>query len=222
MSPGPGSRVVTEQIITIGETEERRQQPPSSDISSDKYNFPVVVERKPAILLADSMGGCLMQTDQYFVPVVKAAYTFDWMAKDVVDGVVDVQRYKNIVIWAGSHAIHHIELNEVEMDLRGLINVMVPRNRKARVFVSTLIPKPRENHLTAPRFHRYNQAIQNVVLEFQKNAQHVFCLNSDSLFLDSNNDIVRPIIDNFHDGFHLNYGGAQRLREFWIQTLQKI
>lgn len=220
MNPGPGRRVVTEQIVTIKEWEDA-QQPKSTDISSEKYTFPTV-ECQPAIILADSMGGCFLQTDQYFRPVVKPAYGYEWMAKDIVEEVVNIQRYKNIVFWAGAHAIHQIELDQVEADLRGLINVVVPRNRKALIYVSTLIPKPRENHLTAPRFRRYNDAIQKVVLDFQKIGQEVFCLNSDRIFLDHNNDIVRPIIDNFHDGFHLNYKGAQKLRDFWVQTLQKI
>lgn len=220
MNPGPGNRVVREQCVTIGESI-MEQQHKSTDISSEKYNFPIV-ERKPAIILADSMGGCFLQTDQFFVPVVKAAYNYDWMAKDIVDDVVGVQRYKNVIIWAGAHAIHHMDLEQVESDLRGLINVLVPRNRKAIIYVSTLIPKPRENHLTSPMFQRYNQSIQKVVLDFQKTGQEVFCLNSDRLFLDQNNDIVRPIIDNYHDGFHLNYGGAQKLRDFWVQTLQKL
>lgn len=154
--------------------------------------------------------------------VVKPAYNFEWMAKDIVDGVVNVQRYENIVIWAGAHSIHQTDLDQVEADLKGLVNVIFPRNRRTTVYVSTLIPKPRQNHLTAPKFQRYNSSLQRVVSDFQKSGQKVFCLDSDRVFLDQNNDIVRPIIDNFDDGFHLNLNGARKLQEFWLKNLRKV
>lgn len=136
--------------------------------SCDDLLLPVV-EKKPVLVLADSMGEFLSVTDQYFTPVVKASYNYEWMAQDVVDDVINVQRYKNILIWAGAHAIHQLDMEQIELDLKGLINVIVPRNRKAIIYISTLIPKPRENHLTTPKFRNYNSTIKRVVLEYQKN-----------------------------------------------------
>lgn len=180
------------------------------------------VERKPVLLLADSMGGCISQSDQYITPVVKSSYNYDWMATDVVEDVVNLQRYKNILIWAGSHAIHQLDLDNVHADLKGLINVIQPRNSKAFIYVSTLIPKPRENHLTAPRFARYNNTIREVVSLFSKAGEKTFCLDSESVFLDEKGDIMRPIVENFHDGFHLNGNGAQKLRQFWLCNLNSV
>lgn len=172
MHPGPGKREVIEEVFTIAETMKntQRQEMMShrflSASSPDAYLKLPVVEKKPAIVLADSMGECIRAEDEYFTAVVKTRYNFDWMAQDVVDGVVNVQRYKNIILWAGAHNIHQMDLNQVEADLRGLINVIVPRNRKAFINVSTLIPKPRENHLTVDKFHQFNDSIKKVVWEF--------------------------------------------------------
>lgn len=223
VQPGPGKRMITEDNITIRESVQNRrsQQLASSDSSSDLLQA-FLHERRPAIVLADSMGECFRTDDDFFTPVVKSAYNFEWMAKDIVDGVININRYKNVVIWAGAHSIHRIDFDQVEADLRGLVNVLAPRNRKAIIYISTLIPKPRENHITAPKFYRFNQALENVVSEFQKTGQEVFCLRSHEVFLDHNNDIIRPIVGNFEDGFHLNPNGADKLRTFWLENLCRV
>lgn len=223
VEPGPGRRNVLEDVYTVAEKMRKntleQQSPSSMDIFSLNNCF-TTVEKKPVLLLADSMGSCIRQDDDVIAPVVKTRYNYDWMANDVVEGVVSVQRYKNIIIWAGAHVIHDMDINEVEADLKGLVNVIVPRNRKAMINVSTLIPKPRENHLTQDKFAWYNSVIKNVVLDFQKAGQEVFCLKSDTIFLDQNSDIVRPITANFDDGFHLNPNGAQKLRQYWLENLK--
>lgn len=214
--------MVTEDLVTIAHKQETRrlqQQTSSSSLPERLQGF--AVERKIAIVLADSMGECFELDDQ-FTLVVKPAYQYEWIARDVVDGVVNINRHRNIIIWAGAHSIHQVELDKVEADLRGLINVIVPRNRKATIYISTLVPKPRENHLTAPRFQRFNEAVQKVALEFQKTGLEVFCLLSDRVFLDHRNDIVRPITQNFDDGFHLNRNGATRLKDYWLGKLLHV
>lgn len=220
---GPGKRRVKEEKFTVAESLEFQHSDLLMSTScSSEYQLVSAFELKPVIMLADSVGSCFLPDDEMIAPIVKMAYNYEWMAKDIVEGVVNIQRYKNIVIWAGAHSIHHIDLAQVERDLKGLINVITPRNKKAVVSISTLIPKPRENHLTAPKFQRYNDAIKNVVLEFQKGGQEVFCLRSDRVFLDTDKDIVRPIMDNFEDGFHLNRNGADKLKQFWIKNLNNV
>lgn len=220
--PGPGRRLVTEEPFTIaqGADFQHSAQQPFSSPSPEQLQV-LATEQKLALVLADSMGECL-GLEEVFTTVVKPAYNFEWIAKDVVDGIVNINRYKNIIIWAGAHAIHDIDLENVELDLRGLVNVIVPRNRKATINVSTLIPKPRENHLTAPKFQRYNEIIHNVVSDFQKTGKDVVCLNSDTVFLDNRNDIIRPITQNFDDGFHLNCVGKNKLVKFWVESLQTL
>lgn len=112
------------------------------------------------------MGERFDLSNEFFTSLVKTRYNFDWMAKDIVEGVVNIQRYRNTIIWAGVHNIHQLDLQEIEADLRGLINVIVPRNRKALIDVSTLIPKPRENHLAVDRFGRYNEAVIVLLLQY--------------------------------------------------------
>lgn len=36
---------------------------------------------------------------------------------------------------------------------------------------------------------------------------------------DQNLDIVRPVVENFADGLHLNVQRTHRLRQFWIKEL---
>lgn len=217
MTAGPGQRSVIQGQLTIDESRDLNRQM-STLSSSDVFEYPVV-QRKPAALIADSMGECFLQTDRVFAPMIKQAYVYEWIAKDLVEGALDLQRYKNIIIWAGAHAIHQTSLPQVELDLKGLINVILPRNPKAAIFVSTLIPKPRENHYTGPLFQAYNDIVTKVVTHFAQAGRMVYCLNSHQVFLDDNNEIIRPIIDNFVDGFHLNYNGSNKLRDYWMQNL---
>lgn len=217
VNAGPGKRTVTEQNLTIADSTTLMQQM-SSPSSFDGALH--VVPRKPVVLVADSMGDCFLHTDEVFAPTIRSSYTYEWIARDVVEGVVDLQRYSNIIIWAGAHAIHKLEMDQISMDLRGLVNVILPRNPKANVYISTLIPKPRENHITSPLFQQYNKVIQETVAQLANKCNRVYCLNSDTIFLDHNNDIVRPIIDNYLDGFHLNFMGAKKLRNHWLNNLE--
>lgn len=215
IAPGPGRRTVHEENITIQE----KLQEQSTLFSPDRLLYPAV-NRKLALLIADSMGDCFLQTDTHIAPVIRAAYNFEWIAKDVVDGLINVQRYKNIIIWAGIHGLHKLDLSQVARDLKGLVNVIRPRNPKAMISVSTLIPKPRENHIVEPLIKEYNKAVKETVTYFQDNGSEVQCLYSDRVFLDDKDQIVRPIIDSYHDGFHLNYNGAQKLRQYWMGNLR--
>lgn len=175
--------------------------------------------RKPVLLIADSMEQCIQYTDRDILPVVKQDYTFNTIAADIVNDVINV-RYDNIIIWAGAHSIHQVELDTVPDHLKALVNIIRARNAKANIMVSSLIPKPRENHRTQPLFIQYNRMIKQTV--FKSIDAKVFFLQSHRVFLDCDYDIVRPIIDNYSDGFHLNMNGARSLREYWIEQLKLV
>lgn len=58
-----------------------------------------------------------------------------------------------------------------------------------------------------------------VVAEFQMVTNCVQFLQAHWIYLDEKLDIIRPIVDNFEDGYHLNLHGAHRLRQFWLTEL---
>lgn len=175
--------------------------------------------RKPVLLIADSMGRCIENTDKDIAPIIRDDYSFDTIAADIVNDVINV-RYNNIIIWAGAHNIHHMDMSMVLDHLKALVNIIRARNVKANICISSLIPKPRENHLTQPLFIQFNRIIKRMVMAAMDG--RIFFLQSHRVFLDCDYDIIRPIIDNYQDGFHLNCNGAKQLREYWGEQLKLI
>lgn len=222
VTTGDGARRVT----NLGHSSQTVGSPTSSGISStlegEQAQFlqgssPVLVRRQ-VLLLADSMGRCIPTTDATILPVINNHAQFNTIVDDVVQGRVDVQ-YKNIIVWAGAQAIHQINMNDVPADLKRLVNVIRNRNPSVKLYVSALLPKPRENHLTETLMIAFNRGIKAAVNYIAQQGFSVHFLQSHKLFLDQDNQIVRPIIDSFEDGFHLNLHGAHRIRKFWLQQL---
>lgn len=173
---------------------------------------------RPVLLIGDSMAQCIPSTDSTFMPVTKDGYQYQQITDDINKGLIEVQ-YKFIIIWAGAHSIHQVKLSEVPAQLKALINAIRSRNSTAQVFISSLLPKPRENHIAEDAIIAYNRGIKTAVTFVTQQGGKVHYLPSHSLFLDQDRVIVRPIMDNFEDGFHLNIHGAHRLRRFWLQQL---
>lgn len=174
--------------------------------------------KRPVLLLGDSMAQCIPITDSVFMPVTKDSYQFEHILRDINNDLIDVQ-YKHIVVWAGAHAIHSVKLAEVPAHLKALANAIWSRNSSAHVFVSSLLPKPRENHIAGDLIVAYNRGIKTAVNFLKQQGSLISYLQSHSLVLDQDRNILRLIIDNFEDGFHLNLHGAHRLRKFWLQQL---
>lgn len=174
--------------------------------------------KRTVLLLGDSMAQCIPCSDAVFMPVTKDGYRFEQIAEDIALDLIDVQ-YKIIIVWAGAHAIHNIKLAEVPAHLKKLVNAIRIKNALAQIYVSSLIPKPRQNHLVEDLIVAYNRGIKTAIAFIQQQGGRVHYLPSHSLFLDQEKQIVRPITDNFEDGFHLNVHGAHRLRKFWMQQI---
>lgn len=174
--------------------------------------------KRQVLLLGDSMARCIPTSDAVILPVVRDDYQFGLIAQDIVSGAVDIQ-YKYVVVWAGAHAIHRVQLCDVPAQLKSLVNVICNRNPTAKVFISALLPKPRENHITEQLMITFNRGIKAAVNYIQQQGFDIHFLESHLLFLDGDKNILRPIIDSFDDGFHLNVHGAHRLRKFWLQQL---
>lgn len=174
--------------------------------------------RKQVLVIGDSMVRCLPASDAIFKMVVRDDYQFSTIAQDIVAGVIDIQ-YKFIIVWAGAHAIHRIDLTDVPAQLKSLVNIIRNRNPTVRIFISALLPKPREYHITETMMIAFNRGIKAAINYIRQQGFDIQYLQSHLLFLDSNRTILRPIIDAFDDGFHLNVHGAHRLRKFWLQQL---
>lgn len=174
--------------------------------------------RRQVLLIGDSMGRCLPESDAVFLPVLRDDYQFSSIARDIVAGNLDIQ-YRYIIIWAGAHAIHHVKLSDVPADLKSLVNVIRNRNPTVRLFISSLLPKPRENHLTEQLMISFNRGIKAAISYIRNQGYDIQFLQSHLLVLDDNKQLLRPIIDLFEDGFHLNVHGAHKLRRFWLQQL---
>lgn len=222
ITAGDGAR----RVITHSSGVQTLTSPTSSGVSSavdmdhacgSLDTSPVTVKRQ-VLLLSDSMGRCIPPTDATILPVINNHYQFSAITEHVVRGNIDIQ-YKYIIIWAGAQANHQVNMNEVPADLKKLVNVIRNRNPTVKLFVSALLPKPRENHLTQHLMIAFNQGIKAAINYIAQQGFDIQMLQLHKLFLDSDNQILRPIIDSFEDGFHLNLHGAHRLRKYWLQQL---
>lgn len=174
--------------------------------------------QKPVLLLADSMGRCIPVTDSVFHQRVQHEYAFDQMAEDVAKGVVALQ-HKNIIIWAGADGIASANTEAALEDLKALINIIRAKNKNIAVFVSTVLPQPKNQQHLQCKIAQFNDILKQAAAEFYHNGGRVELLQSHMLYLDESLDIVRPITDNFEDGFHLNIHGTHKLRAFWVRKL---
>lgn len=110
-------------------------------------------------------------------------------------------------------------MEEVPAQLKSLVNIIRNHNPTVKLFVSALLPKPRENHITEPLIITFNRGVKAAVQYIQHQGFDLQYLPTHKLFLDGNCCIVRPIMDAFEDGFHLNLHGAHSVRRFWMQQL---
>lgn len=184
----------------------------------DEDRTPAPTLKRPVLLIGDSMAQCIPCSDAVFMPVTKDGYRYEQIAEDIDLDLIDVH-YKIIIVWAGAHAIHNIKLAEVLARLKTLISTIRLKNALAHIYVSSLLPKPRQNHVVEDLIIAYNRGIKTAITFCQQQGSTVRYLPSHSLFLDQNKQIVRPIIDNFEDGFHLNIHGTHHLRKFWMQQI---
>lgn len=226
---GSGARTVQQETRSINQSRLSRQHRSTPVLldrewdQSTEVGLPLCLtppgrRNRPVLLVADSMGAAFDQSDPIFMPVVRSAYTMDRLCDDVKQGLVDL-RYDTMVIWIGSHTIHRAELSTLAQQCKDLVAEIKKRNYDILIAFSTLIPKPRENHLAAEPLARYNATLSSVVQQFDPLMDQVKLIPSHTVFLDENEDIVRPIIANYDDGFHLNLSGAARLRKFWLSQL---
>lgn len=192
------------------------QGEPDRDSATSSVS-PVTV-RKQVLLIGDSMARCFPFSDATFHPVIRDDYQFDSIAQQVVDSTIDIH-YKFIIVWTGAHAIHQVKLNEVPAQLKSLVNVIHNRNPTVKLFISSLLPKPRENHLVEHLIVAYNRGIKAAIQYIRQQGFDITYLPSHQLFLDDDKQILRPIIDSFEDGFHLNIHGAHKICRFWLQQL---
>lgn len=65
----------------------------------------------------------------------------------------------------------------------------------------------------------FNRGVKAAVNYIQQQGYEVQYLTTHKLFLETDNTLSRPIIDNFDDGFHLNVHGVHKVRKFWLQQL---
>lgn len=92
--------------------------------------------QRPVLLLADSLGRCIPETDSIIQPVVKQDYPFGRMAEDVAAGKVDLH-HRMVIIWSGAAQVE-AELDVLLGDLKALINIIRVKNKHIQVFVSSI------------------------------------------------------------------------------------
>lgn len=188
------------------------------DLGFENFQKSLPVRQKPVCLLADSMGQCIPVTDSVIQATINEKWSFTAMEEDVRQGKVLVEA-QNVIVWAGAHHLKgHLD-ERISEDLVKLCQVLHSKKQVLKIFISAILPQPRQHHQVAGMIQVCNDLIQETVLNLQQQGLLVQFLATHQLYLDHNRDIVRPITENFEDGFHLNLHGAHRLRQFWLKQL---
>lgn len=170
------------------------------------------------MLLADSMGQCIPSTDSVIKTVVRDKWEFEHLQRDIADNKVNVG-YKNIIIWMGAQCVGTSDTESVGEDISDLINTIRIRNGSADIYISSILPQPKQQRQLHNRILNFNRAVKTAVLDLQQQGSDIHYLPMHGVYLDQNRNIIHPIVENFEDGFHLNLHGAHRLRQFWLQKL---
>lgn len=181
--------------------------------NSEMMPWEAPVKQKPVLLLTDAMGECIPRTDSIFQVIAKDRYSWDQMLNDVVAGKLNLS-HKYTIIWTGAQQLDWALTQNVAAKVRSLSRAMLLKNSQMRICVSAVLPQPRDQHSSHSKIEGLNQQLKQAAVE-----NGLIYLEADSVYLDENGDIVRPIVDNYEDGFHLNLHGAHRLRKFWVQQL---
>lgn len=169
--------------------------------------------QKPVLLLADSMGQCIPSTDTMIQVIVKENYTWSQMKSDVSEGRVNLQ-HKFVIIWAGAQSVDTLKLDKVLSDVKELVDAIFIKNSNIQICVSAVLPQPKNQHRLQEKINLINQDLKTLAASLD-----IKFLQADEIYMDDSKDIIRPIVDNFEDGFHLNLHGAHRLRKFWMRLL---
>lgn len=188
------------------------------DLFEEPVQWEQLQTQKPVLLLTDSMGRCIPITDSVIEPVVKVTYTFDQMAADIAADVVSLQ-HKFVIIWSGAKEVANLDGMECIKNLKALINIIRVKNKNIQIYVSAIIPQPRDHHSLQHKIAQFNSHLKATVQDYKTMSPKVGFIHSHLIYLDDNLDIIRPIVENFEDGFHLNLHGAHRLRHQWLAHL---
>lgn len=184
----------------------------------DLFSETLPQTQKPVLLLSDSMGRCIPSTDSVIEPVVKMNYTFEQMETDIAAGVISLQ-HKFVIIWAGAQVVQTADQEDSMKNLQALINIIRVKNKNIQVYVSSIIPQPRDHHSLQHKITHFNNQLKMVVQQYKEFSPRVGFIHSHLIYLDDKLDIIQPIVENFEDGFHLNLHGAHRLRHQWLAHL---
>lgn len=220
MTSGAGRRSITTSSLTVG------QQTAFSSGSSTELAELQLREfcaspperQRPVLLLADSMGQCIPGTDSVIRSVAHHGWTYDKAQTDIAHGRVDIN-HKNIIVWMGAETVKQQAEAKVLSAIANLLDTIKLRNELAAVYISSILPQPKHQRQLHDFIVAYNRAVKSAVLQLQQQDRDIHYLPTHSVYLDANRDIIRPIVDNFEDGLHLNIHGAHRLRQFWLQKL---
>lgn len=223
VADGDGRRTITPGLLTSPVQEQIKPFRGSCgqdlfELFSESASWEQPQTQKPVLLLADSMGRCIPITDSVIEPVVKVNYTFEQMAADIAAGVVQLQ-HRFVIIWSGARQLNTANLEELMNNLKVLINIIRVKNKNIQVHISSIIPQPQDHHNLQHKIACFNSQLKAVVQQYKDMLPKVIFIHSHLIYLDDNLDIIRPIVENFEDGFHLNLHGAHRLRHQWLAHL---
>lgn len=174
--------------------------------------------QKPVLLLADTMGTCIPVTDSVIRVVMQDNWTLSQVQSDVALNKINVG-HKHIIVWVGSTMVKNNVEDQVFQELQDLMESIKLRSRAAVVYISSILPQPKHQRSLQEFIIGYNRSVKKAILQLQLQDMDIHWLPTHTVYLDHNKDIIRPIVENFEDGMHLNLHGAHRLRQFWLQRL---
>lgn len=189
-----------------------------AELQLDKIRGSPPERQKPVLLLADTMGQCIPLTDSMIKVVAKEDWSFALLLQEVIQGKINLS-HPHIIVWVGARMTGSTPEDRVRQDLTALLDAIRARNDLAQVYVSAVLPQPKNQRSKGQLIVDMNRMIKTTIYELQQQHRKVYYLQTHKIYLDENKDIIRPIVENFEDGMHLNLHGAHRLRQFWLQKL---
>lgn len=217
VADGSGRRKIVKSEITVGQKQLTYTSSASLggvDLLSQELDlWDPPATQKPVLLLSDLMGKCIPVTDSVIQVRTRDNYDCVQMVEEVVNNKLDLHR-RFLIVWTGAQEMDTVVPDQFIADVQALVSAVRTKNRDVIICVSAVLPQPRNQHSLQRKINRLNTELGQTAAD----GQFKF-LPAQEVYLDQDGDIVRPIVDNFEDGFHLNLHGAHRLRRFWLNKL---
>ena len=148
--------------------------------------------------------------------VIRGCETIPYRGANIKDMTEEIRKneeiegYENIIIHVGTNNLEQSILKTMS-DYMGLIEVVTRRNQSAKIIMSNILPRPRDNVLYGKKIVMINKEMKKYSRE-----RGIKSTQTDKIFRRA----YEPKRELYaEDGLHLNFEGTRKLENYFKEVL---